>query len=54
MNLFSDFLAEIRSAARGIAADQGLVLIRPYQGDSSVTAFTLDGSRVAWAYQPTQ
>lgn len=37
-----------------IAPDQGLVLILPFQGDASLTAFTLDGSRVAWAYQPTQ
>jgi len=37
-----------------VALEQDLVLIRPYQGDSSVTAFALDGSRVAWAYQPTQ
>lgn len=37
-----------------IAVDQGLVLILPYQGDSSVTAFTLDGTRVAWGYQPVQ
>ncbi|MBL8094148.1 MAG: PQQ-like beta-propeller repeat protein [Anaerolineales bacterium] len=37
-----------------IAPAQGLVLILPYQGDASVTAFTLDGTRVAWAYQPTQ
>ena len=37
-----------------IAPGQGLVLILPYQGDSSLTAFTLDGTRVAWAYQPTQ
>ncbi len=37
-----------------IAPKQGLVLILPFQGDSSITAFTLDGTRVAWAYQPTQ